>query len=210
MTFARAVSDSAQPPASAMFHANGNRPLSMFNAGSEIYVPGQKATTLYRIEFGAVRVYRLLSDGRRQVIAFYLAGEMFGLEVGETHSSFAEAMVSTGVKTYSPSENSGHQADLLRIALHGMMRAQEHILVIGRQTAVERLAAFLLDIAKRQGELKQFDLPMSRLDIADYLGLTIETVSRVLAKLRSSGLIRLPSIRSVEISDMNALHGFCA
>lgn len=182
----------------------------MFNAGSEIYVPGQKAATLYRIEFGAVRVHRLLSDGRRQVIAFYLAGEIFGIEAGDTHTCFAEAMVSTGTKTYSLTDGPDAQSELLRIALNGLVRAQDHILAIGRQTAVERLAAFLLDLAQRQGELKQFDLPMSRLDIADHLGLTIETVSRVLAKLRSSGLIKLISIRSVEISDMDALRGLCA
>jgi CRP/FNR family nitrogen fixation transcriptional regulator len=211
MTYAaRAVSTPAQPLISSIFPNNCNTPLSIFNAGAEIYVPGQSANTLYRIEFGAVRLHRMLSDGRRQVVAFYLAGETFGFEAGESHSFFAEAMVATGTRTYQMTANASPHSELLALALRGMLRAQEHILVIGRQTAVERVAGFLLDIAERQGGLRQFDLSMSRLDIADYLGLTIETVSRVIAKLRSSGLIKLTSVRSVEIADMQALRGLCA
>jgi CRP/FNR family nitrogen fixation transcriptional regulator len=91
-----------------------------------------------------------------------------------------------------------------------MLRAQEHLAVIGRQTAVERIAGFLLDMANRQGNLDHFDLPMSRLDIADYLGLTIETVSRVFAKLRASNLIKLQSVRCVQIQDFKALASLCA
>jgi len=185
-------------------------PLVNFNAGAEIYAPGDKATTFYQVEFGAVRVHRLLSDGRRQVIAFHLAGETFGFEADRTHSFFAESITPTGLRAISRPANDEASPELLTLALRGMLRAQEHIMMIGRQTAVERIAGFLLDMAERQGGLEHFDLPMTRLDIADYLGLTIETVSRVFAKLRAAGLIKLRSIRCVEISKPEALRSLCA
>ncbi|TDK38920.1 cyclic nucleotide-binding domain-containing protein [Rhizobium deserti] len=185
-------------------------PVVTFGAGSEIYVPGQAADALYQVEFGAVRLHRLLSDGRRQVIAFYLAGETFGFAAEPIHSFFAEAIVATGLKAVVHPASGAVSPDLLSLALRGMIRAQEHILVIGRQTAVERIAGFIIDMASRQGDLEHIDLPMTRLDIADYLGLTIETVSRVFAKLRSAGLIKLRSIRCVEINNLRALQGLCA
>jgi CRP/FNR family transcriptional regulator, nitrogen fixation regulation protein len=185
-------------------------PLVTFNAGAEIYAPGDKATAFYQVEFGAVRVYRLLADGRRQVIGFYLSGETFGFEAERTHTFFAEAINQTALRAISrPSVNEA-SPEMLMLALRGMARAQEHIMMIGRQTAVERIAGFLLDMAERQGGLEHFDLPMTRLDIADYLGLTIETVSRVFAKLRASGFIKLRSIRCVEISKHEALGSLCA
>jgi CRP/FNR family nitrogen fixation transcriptional regulator len=85
------------------------------------------------------------------------------------------------------------------MALQSLVRAQEHLLVLGRQNSVERVAAFLLEMSQRQGGLPQVELPMSRTDIADYLSLTIETVSRVLSRLKQKGVIRLPTLRSVEI-----------
>ncbi|MBW6422782.1 helix-turn-helix domain-containing protein [Rhizobium sp. XQZ8] len=186
------------------------QPIITFNAGAEIYAPGDKATSYYHVEFGAVRIHRLLSDGRRQVIAFHLAGETFGFEADRTHSFFAEAITQAGLRTIARPANDEASPEMLSLALRGMMRAQEHIMMIGRQTAVERIAGFLLDMAERQGGLEHFDLPMTRLDIADYLGLTIETVSRVFAKLRASGLIKLRSIRCVEISKHEALGSLCA
>ncbi|CAN7363476.1 helix-turn-helix domain-containing protein [Neorhizobium sp. LjRoot104] len=184
--------------------------VTTFNAGAEIYAPGDKAGTFYHVEFGAVRIHRLLSDGRRQVIAFHLAGETFGFEADRTHSFFAEAIAPTGVRAISRAANDQALPELLSLALRGMLRAQEHIMMIGRQTAVERIAGFLVDMAERQGGLEHFDIPMTRLDIADYLGLTIETVSRVFAKLRTAGLIKLRSIRCIEIKKHEALRSLCA
>lgn len=184
--------------------------VATFSAEEEIYAPGDKAGIYYQVEVGAVRVHRLLSDGRRQVIAFHLAGETFGFEADRTHKFFAEAINQTALRAMSPPANGAASPELLALALRGMLRAQEHIMMIGRQTAVERISGFFLDMADRQGGLDYFDLPMSRLDIADYLGLTIETVSRVFAKLRSSGLIKLRSIRCVEIRKPEALRGLCA
>jgi len=94
---------------------------------------------------------------------------------------------------------------LLPLALKGLTRAQEHLLVLGRQNAIERVAAFLVDMAERQGGLRQVELPMSRMDIGDYLGLTIETVSRVFTRLKDKGVIRLLNLRSIEIVEQEVL-----
>lgn len=186
-------------------------PPALFTAGAEIYAQGEKCNCLYKVEFGAVRVYRLLADGRRQISAFHLAGETFGFEADDIHHFFAEAIVATGIRMLrTPSGTSGLAADILPMALKGLVRAQEHLLVLGRQNALERVAAFLADMAERQGGLRQVELPMSRNDIADYLGLTIETVSRVFTRLKQDGVIRLPSLRSVEIVKRQALHDLLA
>lgn len=175
------------------------QPATFYPAGTEIYAQGERSDSLYQVEFGAVRVYRLLADGRRQIAAFHLAGEVFGFEAHGVHHFFAEAIAATGVRAFRLCATADFSRHLLPLALQGLVRAQEHLLVLGRQAASERLAAFLIDMAERQGGLEEFDLPMSRADIADYLGLTIETVSRIFSKLRASGVIRLKSLRRVLI-----------
>ncbi|TPJ54791.1 helix-turn-helix domain-containing protein [Mesorhizobium sp. B2-6-4] len=182
------------------------QPLSFYPAGAEIYAQGEKAGAFYQVEFGAVRVYRLLADGRRQISAFHLAGETFGFEADTTHHFFAEAINSTGVRVFRLTAGADMSHQLLPLALKGLTRAQEHLLVLGRQSAIERVAAFLIDLAERQGGLRQVELPMSRMDIGDYLGLTIETVSRIFTRLKDKGVIRLLSLRSIEIVRHDALH----
>jgi CRP/FNR family nitrogen fixation transcriptional regulator len=197
-----ATSTPLQPTA---FPSAQVQPVSLYGGGSEIYGQGEKAGALYQIEFGAVRVYRLLADGRRQISAFHLAGELFGFESDSTHHFFAEAICATGVRVIRPVQGADLSRELLPLALRDLVRAQEHLLVLGRQSARERVAAFLLDMAERQGGLETFDLPMSRTDIGDYLGLTIETVSRVISQLRAKGIVRLKSLRTIEILKPNAL-----
>ncbi|MDX8481480.1 helix-turn-helix domain-containing protein [Mesorhizobium sp. VK24D] len=192
-----------QSPSPAFDGATLN-PVSFFQAGTEIYAQGEKAGALYQVEFGAVRIYRLLADGRRQISAFHLAGETFGFEADATHHFFAEAINATGVRVFRAS-GTDMSRQLLPLALKGLTRAQEHLLVLGRQNAIERVAAFLLDMSERQGGLRQVDLPMSRNDIGDYLGLTIETVSRVFTRLKEKGVIRLVSLRSIEVLKREAL-----
>ena len=190
------VEDASGP---LIFPAMPSQKISFFPAGSEIYAQDEEAGSLYRVEFGAVRVYRLLADGRRQISAFHLAGEIFGFEAGSTHHFFAEAICATGVRIFRLATGANVAGELLPLALQSLTRAQEHLLVLGRQTAMGRVAAFLLDMAERQGGLDPVELPMQRSDIGDYLGLTIETISRVFSKLREKGIIRLPNLRSVEI-----------
>jgi CRP/FNR family transcriptional regulator, nitrogen fixation regulation protein len=176
-----------------------------FPCGSEIYAQGEKAQGLYQVEFGAVRVYRLLADGRRQISAFHLAGEVFGFESDTVHHFFAEALTATGLRIYRQNASHDMSHEILPLVLRGFTRAQEHLLVLGRQSAVERITVFLVDMAGRQGGLKHVELPMSRTDIGDYLGLTIETVSRVFSKLKSKGIIKLINMRSIEICRWDAL-----
>jgi CRP/FNR family nitrogen fixation transcriptional regulator len=184
---------------------------TLFPAGTEIYAQGEKSDSLYKVEFGAIRIYRLLADGRRQISAFHLAGEIFGFEADKIHHFFAEAICATGVRALrTASRQNEFASELLPVALEGLVRAQEHLLVLGRQNAVERVAAFLADMSERQGGLSRIELPMSRTDIGDYLGLTIETVSRVFSKLRQKGVIRLPSLRSVEITKWQTLQDLAA
>lgn len=175
------------------------RPVTLHPAETEIFAQGDKSGTLYRIEFGAVRIYRLMSDGRRQVVAFHIAGETFGFEGSKAHSFFAECIVSSGLTTVDVDGDGRYSTDLMELALNEMVRAQEHLLVVGKQCALERLAVFLLDLAERQGDLHRIDIPMTRTDIGDYLGMTIETVSRNLSKLKAEGVVRLSSPRSIEI-----------
>ncbi|WP_202294715.1 helix-turn-helix domain-containing protein [Mesorhizobium sp. 131-2-1] len=198
-------SQPANPALQGAFGSAPVQPISFFPPGSEIYAQGEKAGAFYQVEFGAVRVYRLLADGRRQISAFHLAGETFGFEAGTTHHFFAEAINATGVRVFRLAAGTDMAPQLLPLALKGLTRAQEHLLVLGRQNAIERVAAFLLDMAERQGGLRQVELPMSRVDIGDYLGLTIETVSRVFTKLKEKGVIRLLSLRCVEILKQDVL-----
>lgn len=188
------------PNAGEMRSSGSRPPPSFYPAGTEIYAQGEVCNGLFTVEFGAVRIYRLLSDGRRQISAFHLAGETFGFEADSTHHFFAEAICATGIRVLrSRYSRDDLGVEFLPMALQSLLHAQEHLLVLGRQNSVERVAAFLLEMSERQGGLQQVELPMSRLDIADYLGLTIETVSRVFSRLKRNGVIRLPSLRSVEI-----------
>ncbi|MET3614903.1 CRP/FNR family nitrogen fixation transcriptional regulator [Rhizobium aquaticum] len=188
---------------------NGPGALTTYSADEEIYGQGERAGTLYEVRYGAVRLYRLLSDGRRQVVAFHFAGETFGFEAEGVHSFFAEAIVETGLRKVVTHANSNINPEMLALALRGMVRAQQHLLVVGRQCATEKLGAFLLDLAERQGDPDRIDVPMTRLDIGDYLGMTIETVSRSISKLKAAGILKLHSLRSVEILRPEKLRQIC-
>jgi len=181
------------------------QPATVHAANTEIFAQGEKAAAIYQVAFGAVRIYRLLADGRRQISAFHFAGEVFGLECGDRHEFFAEAITNAGVRAIRPSSHGDFASHLLPVALGSLARAQRHLLLLGRQTALEKVAAFLIDMTERQGNGDQVDLPMHRGDIGDYLGLTLETVSRILSRLKDDGTIRMRSARRIEIADMDAL-----
>jgi CRP/FNR family nitrogen fixation transcriptional regulator len=149
-----------------------------------------------------VRTYKVLQDGRRQIGAFLLPGDVFGLEAGGEHGFSAEAIVSSTVRIAKRSvivsmaaRDSEIAADLWARTAGGLRAAQEHMLLLGRKNAEERVATFLLDMARRESTDELVELPMSRQDIADYLGLTIETVSRTLTQLESKAAIELSSSR---------------
>lgn len=204
------ASDAREPAAATPFLPGRPQPLHFFAAGAEIYGQNEKAGSIYQVEFGAVRVCRLLADGRRQVASFHLPGDSFGLEIGDRHRFSAEAITDCGVRTYSLASRPDMPRELLALALHSLGRTQDHLLVLSRQAACERVGAFLLELAERQGGGGMVELPMSRMDIGDHLGLTIETVSRIFSKFKQQGIIRLPSLRCVEIVRWDALQGMSA
>jgi CRP/FNR family nitrogen fixation transcriptional regulator len=185
------------------------RPVTFHAPDCVIYAQGERTRSLYQIEYGAVRIYRLLADGRRQIVAFHLVGETFGFEINGTHGFYAEAMVNTGLTTVERAAGGQLNDHLVGVALKSMIRAQEHLLVVGRQSALEKIAVFLVDLAERQDGTDFIDLPMSRIDIGDYLGLTIETVSRTISKLRNMGIVKLLNARSIEILKPEKLRMLC-
>ncbi|GLR89623.1 helix-turn-helix domain-containing protein [Bradyrhizobium iriomotense] len=167
-----------------------------YRKGREIYGEKEAAEYVYQVKRGAVRSYKLLSDGRRQIGAFHLDGDIFGLENGETHRFTAEAVVKTTVRVMRrASLEVAADSDvvvwrnLLGLTTDNLQHAENHMLLLGRKTSLERVAAFLLEMDGRLSAAGVISLPMSRRDIADYLGLTLETVSRAVSQLHKAGIL---------------------
>ena len=182
-----------------------------FGRNAEIYGENEPAEYLYKVISGTVRTYKVLNDGRRQIGAFYVAGDMFGLEIGDVHTFSAEAIVDCKVMVIKRStvislaaRDNDISRQLWAMTASELLRVQDHILLLIK-TAQERVAGFLLEMAKRAPAGNEIDLPMSRQDIADYLGLTIETVSRTLTQLENSSAIAVPSSRRIVLRNRAAL-----
>jgi CRP/FNR family nitrogen fixation transcriptional regulator len=183
-----------------------------YGRDQEIFGEGDPADCVYQVVSGAVRAFRVLTDGRRQIADFYLPGDVFGIELGNERRSAAEALGETVVvvarrQTLMAEPEEG--ARLWRLALCQLQRSQDHVLTLGRRSALERVASFLVDMAERLDADREFDLPMSRQDMADFLGLTIETVSRTLTQLQADGLIAFSGCRRVRLARPTALAELC-
>jgi CRP/FNR family nitrogen fixation transcriptional regulator len=183
-----------------------------FAADRPIYVEGDEARSFYKVVSGVVRTCRFLSDGRRQIDAFHMAGEVFGFEAGAEHRMSAEAVSDCTVIAYRRrgletmiAQDEGLGRWFFSHAMNSLAVAREHSLLLGRGSAAQKISAFLLEAACREGSDGVVDLAMSRQDIADYLGLTIETVSRTLSQLERDGTIKLPTSRRVVLKDRRAL-----
>jgi CRP/FNR family nitrogen fixation transcriptional regulator len=180
-----------------------------YDKDEEIFAEGDRAAYLYKVTSGVVRTSKLLSDGRRQIDAFHLVGDIFGIEAGDEYRFCAEAVGPCTVTAYRRSNldaMAGHDSQQITLAMmRALVRAQNHLLLLGRKTALEKIATFLLDLADRMPGSDAIDLPMSRIDIADHLGLTIETVSRSLTQLERQSVIELLSARRIVLSDKAAL-----
>src|SRR3974390_2667868 len=184
-----------------------------YSQGAQIFRNGEVPDYIYHIREGAVRSYKLLSDGRRQICAFYLPGDIFGVETDDLHRFTAEAITDTTVwiaKRHGKFE--GRDDDLastknaFELLLQDLQRAQNQLLVLGRETALERVVYFLFEMDRRLKKPTVIILPMTRRDIADYLGLSLETVSRALAVLRDQGIISVEGQRrEVIIKDRKKL-----
>jgi CRP/FNR family transcriptional regulator, nitrogen fixation regulation protein len=183
-----------------------------FARDAEIYGENEPAEYLYKVISGTVRTYKVLSDGRRQIGAFYLPGDMFGLEVGDEHTFSAEAIIDSRVLVIKRSSviglaarDTGIARELWTMTAGELQRVQDHIMLLIK-TAQERVAGFLLEMAGRSPKGDEISLPMSRQDIADYLGLTIETVSRTLTQLENSAAIAVPTSRRIVLRNRGALN----
>jgi CRP/FNR family nitrogen fixation transcriptional regulator len=183
----------------------------------EIFSEGNSAEYFYKVVSGVVRTCKFLMSGRRQIDGFHVAGEIFGFEPGAQHLLSAEAVTDCVLIAYRK-----HKVDmfagsdkllfpeLLVFAMQGMAKAQHHSLLLGRRSAVEKVAGFLLDWVEKGSNHQTISLAMTRQDIADYLGLTIETVSRTLSQLERDNIIELPSARQIRLRNFNALEDLAA
>jgi len=185
--------------------------------GREIFAEGADADTFYKVVSGVVRVCKFLSDGRRQIEAFHVADEIFGFELSAERMLSAEAVSDCTLISYrrrsveqiaQKNESVSHQ--LLHFAMHNLAQAQDHSLVLGRRGAAEKVACFILGWSKRCADGNGVHLAMSRQDMADYLGLTIETVSRSLSQFERDGVIALPTTRHLKVLNADALEDLAA
>lgn len=183
-----------------------------FAAERAVYGEGDEARSFYKVVSGVVRTCRFLSDGRRQIDAFHMEGDVFGFEPGAEHRMSAEAVSDCSIIAYrrrgleamvSGDERLGRW--FFSHVMTSLALTREHSLLLGRGSAAQKIAAFLLETANRTNGASVIDLAMSRQDIADYLGLTIETVSRTLSHLERDGIIALPAARRVVLKDTLAL-----
>jgi CRP/FNR family nitrogen fixation transcriptional regulator len=181
-----------------------------FAKDEEIYGQDEDADLIYRVISGSVRTSRVLSDGRRQIGGFYDADEIFGIEAGSTHRYGAEAVSDCVILVLKASAlraaagEDAYQRLVWAATNQELDRTQEHLLLLGRKTACERVASFLLGLADRR-RTEAVNLPMGRQDMADYLGLTIETVSRMLTQLQGALVVEFAGTRQFRIANRVAL-----
>jgi CRP/FNR family nitrogen fixation transcriptional regulator len=201
---------SDQEPLAQTIHLMGA--IMSYPRNTEVFGENEPADYLYKVASGGVRTYKILSDGRRQISGFYLPGDIFGLEFADEHTCSAEAIadakvlvIKRGALATLAGRNAAVARELFALTARELRRVQERVLLLVK-SAQERVASFLLEMAERGRSGNAIELPMSRQDIADYLGLTIETVSRTLSSLESCAAIELSSSRHIVLRNRSALN----
>ena len=186
--------------------------IRLLRRDQEVFAEGEAADHFYEVIAGAVRTYKLLADGRRQINAFHLHGTMFGIEAGAEHRFCAEAIGAVTLRVYKRwglealvAQDPALACRVVDAVASALQRAQDHMLLLGRKSAREKVASFLLDLLAQGPASDRIDVPMPRSDMADHLGLQIETVSRTLTQLQREGLIDLPASRVIRIVRLAAL-----
>ena len=192
-------------------HAHVNLSEFRYSKGTTIFGDTEPADYVYQVVEGAVRSHKLLSDGRRQIGAFHLPGDIFGLENGDLHRFTAEAIVHTTVRIVKRLGLEGAvncdpamARALLTMTDQNLQHVENHMLLLGRKTSHERVAAFLLEMNGRVSGPGFVALPMSRGDIADYLGLRLETVSRALSDFQRKGYLKFLGANQRKVVVLNA------
>lgn len=185
---------------------------------AHLFTEGDAKTHVFMVASGAVCLYKVLADGRRQVIEFAFEGDLIGLCSAPVEACSAQALVLTRLKCLpfaillkAAQQDAKVALGLYQALSHELAATREHALCVGQRGAIERLATFLVMLSKRNGERgvdpQSIQLPMTRADIADFLGLTIETVSRTLSKLRARGLIQIDEITTIRLMNVDELRG---
>lgn len=187
--------------------------LKRVKASETLYMEGDQAPFCYQVVDGLVKEYNTLEDGRRQVADFYSIGELFGISETDNHLYTAEAITDCTVRCYprdvylrtisSSPKLSQQLLDTLMMRLH---RARERMIMLGRMNAARRVSSFLLRLSSEQKTINDIQIVMSRQDIADHLGLTIETVCRVLTNLKKQHVIEMKTSRRFDIPNIRALN----
>jgi CRP/FNR family transcriptional regulator, nitrogen fixation regulation protein len=214
MTLAYDVESNAAPASiTDVMHRLGVR--MTYAKDEEIFAQDEDADLVHLLISGTVRTTRLLSDGRRQVGEFYYPGDLIGLETGVVHRFSAEAISDCTVLVVRRSalrtflEEGQLERAIWEAARRELERTQEHLLVLGRKTACEKVASFLMGLAQRE-RAERVVMPMSRQDMADYLGLTIETVSRMLTQLQGQSVVQFDGCRKFKVTRWDALEEMAA
>lgn len=188
--------------------ARNTRTILKFRKGEIIYAQGDQAADWFQVISGTVRTCLLYPDGHRQLTGFYYGGDVFGIDA-EIYRSSAEAVTAVTLhrccKVLGAAQASDGVAETSSLLQSALNHAQSCISLLGRRTANERVAAFLLATARRIGGSRSLELPMTRADIADHLGLTIHTVSRTLSELARRGIIALDGPQSIAIRNPHVL-----
>lgn len=195
-------------------HLMSANPIQHVPAGELLFSQGDKAGWVFEVLSGMVRLYKLLPDGRRQVTGFLTAGQLLGMAPEGTCVFTADTITEVSLCRYKRDaferlidEVPGFARRLLAVTSHELHAAQDQMVLLGRKSAAEKVASFLLMLPARQDDI---DVPMTRGDIADYLGLTVETVSRTLTRLRQDGLIALPVPTRIHVLDRKGLENLAS
>ncbi len=177
--------------------------------GKHLFLEGDPADRIFEVASGVLRLTRIMEDGRRQVIAFGYPGDTVGFPSDGRYHTDCDALVPSTLVVHRRDQLESAKGDpalhlrLLQAALREISGMQDHFMMLGRKSSVEKLASFLRVLTDRVGEpLGDFDqvtLPMTRADIADFLGLTTETVSRTFTQLRKAKIIAIDHVNTVII-----------
>lgn len=187
-------------------------PRVKYSRKQAIFSEGDPAAHCFKVVEGAVRLSRVLADGHRQVLDIIMPGDTFGLEIANEYSATAEAVGDTVVlkcprACIDRRSDGDHGRDMLEMLSRSLGAAQDHVALLGHQGARERVASFLLKLAKAQGRKKseRIDVLVGRQDIADYLGLTLETTCRVLSEFKAHRIISAPSRHEIVIHNFSRM-----
>lgn len=193
--------------------------LRRIEAKEQLFAEGDAVSHLYHIETGAIALYKMLADGRRQIMGFAYPGDLIGLGIEREHVMNAQAVKPTRLRCLPAASlrQAAAKDPVLAVKLYEALAGElaatrDLLLTTGQRSALERVAGFLLAFSRRHDrnglDPTRFELPMTRTDIGDFLGLTIETVSRTFTKLRLLGLLELPQCSHVQLRDIDRLESF--